>query len=79
MNKKLDNNYLESALNSLEKQMHELVYAINTSDDDGDDYNQGYDLGRVTGLDVAISTIIETTGVNYRCPYKDNPDENWHI
>lgn len=76
MNKKLDNNYLESALNSLEKQMHELVYAINTSDEDD---NRGYDLGRVTGLDIALSTIIETTGVNYRCPYKDNPDENWHI
>lgn len=76
MNKKLDNNYLESALNSLEKQMHELVYAINTSDEDD---NRGYDLGRVTGLDIAISTIIDATGVNYRCPYKDNPDENWHI
>lgn len=76
MNKKLDNNYLESALNSLEKQMHELVYAINTSDEDD---NRGYDLGRVTGLDIAISTIIETTGINYTCPYNTNPDENWHI
>lgn len=75
MNKKLENNYLEAALNSLEKQMHELVYAINTNDADD---NRGYDLGRVLGLDIAITTIIDTTGVNYTCPYKDNPDENWH-
>ena len=79
MNKKLDNNLLESALNSLEKQMHELVYAMNTATDEPDDYSQGYDLGRVTGLDVAITNIIEATGINYTCPYKDNPDENWHI